>query len=113
MNVGGRPYPKLWGKYKKPYPRFSEIWLLKPIKIDFFKIISHNYLLFSHFTCQILQYLHDFKLKQRKKNLENFSKISVFIKIFSFQDRRLFTFHVITWLNFDLEQKFFHQNIPQ
>ena len=23
MNVGGRPYPKLWGKYKKPYPRFS------------------------------------------------------------------------------------------
>ena len=23
MNVRGRPYPKLWGKHKKPYPRFS------------------------------------------------------------------------------------------
>ena len=43
--------------------------------------------------------------------LENFSKISVFIKIYSFQDRRLFKFFlseffVITWLNFDLEQQF-------
>ena len=53
--------------------------------------------------------LHDFELKQRtaKKNLENFSKISVFIKIFSFQDRQIVTFHVITWLNFDLDQKYF------
>ena len=48
-----------------------------------------------------------------EKNPENFSKISIFIKIFSFQDRRLFTFHAITWLNFYLEQILFHQNIPK
>ena len=56
------------------------------------------------YHCLILQYLHDFELKQRRKNLENFSKITVFIKIFSF---RFFTFHVITWLNFDLNPNIF------
>ena len=61
-----------------------------PIIINwFFEIISHDYLLFSYY-CLIQQYLHDFEVKKWEKNLENFSKISVFIKIDSFQDRRLY-----------------------
>ena len=32
--VGGRPYPKLWGKYKKPYPRFHRFCYENPLKIE-------------------------------------------------------------------------------
>ena len=32
--VGGRPYSKLWGKYKKPYPRFHRFWYENPLKIE-------------------------------------------------------------------------------
>ena len=34
--VGGRPNPKLWGKYKKPHPRFHRFCYENPLKIDFF-----------------------------------------------------------------------------
>ena len=32
--VGGWPYPKLWGKYKKPYPRFHRFGYKNPLKIE-------------------------------------------------------------------------------
>ena len=76
-----------------------------------FGIISHNYLLFLHrpvlsyFTISSWFWIN---FETEKNNLENFSKKSVIIKIFKFQDRRLsrlFTFHVITRLNFDIERK--------
>ena len=48
-------------------------------------------------------------------------KISVFFKIVSFQAQRFLAFHVINWLNFDLEQeiltkislKFSSESVPQ
>ena len=52
------------------------------------------YLLFSHYYCLILQYLHDFELKQQKNYHENYSKISVFIKIFTVWID--YTFYVIS-----------------
>ena len=65
---------------------------IKPTINRFFKIIPHNYLLFPHII--VLFYnIFDFVLKQRK-NLENFSKISVFIFIKKFQFFRSMTLYI-------------------
>ena len=79
INVGDRSYPKLWGKYKKTYLRFSLISLY------------HNYLLISHI---IVWFYNIFMILNW--NSKKILKILVYIKIFSFQDHWLFTFHVIT-----------------
>ena len=65
--VGGRSNPKLWGKYKKPHPRFHRFCYENPLKIDFISHIHHKYLLFSHIIRLILLYLYDFELKQWKQ----------------------------------------------
>ena len=112
----GSTLPKVIGKIQKALSKIFIDFAIKPIKNCFFElflIIICYFVTSSTYYCLILQYLHDFELKQWKKNLENFSKFSAFIKIFSFQVRQLFTFPAITWLNFDLEPKFFHQNISQ
>ena len=57
--VGGRPKPKLWGKYKKPHPRFNRFFYENPLKIDFFpqihdKSICYFYiLLFDSFIVSL------------------------------------------------------------
>ena len=48
----------------------------------------------------------------KRKSKKMYRKFS-FCQNYQFQDQRFVTFHVITWLNFDLERNFFHQNIPQ
>ena len=60
-------------------------------------------LVFTYY-CLILQYLHAWIWIET-------AKISVFIKTFSLSDQRLFTFHVITWLNFGLEHTGAHANV--
>ena len=63
-------------------------------KNHFFQIISHNHLLFSHI-------------------LVWFYNIFMILNWTARKNWRLFTFPVITWLNFDLEQNIFHRNISQ
>ena len=110
----GSTLPKETRKIQKALPiqdfhRFRYKNLLKFIFLELFlTIICYFHILLTDFTYNVFMILN----WNSGKNLENFLKISVFIKIFSFQDRRLFTFNVITWLNVDLEQNCFHQNIP-
>ena len=67
--VGDRPYPKLWGKYKKPKPRFHRFCYKNALKNDFFTNLSQVSVIFIYY-CLILLYIHDFELKQRKQILK-------------------------------------------
>ena len=53
------------------------ISLQKPIKIYFFELISHNYLLFSHIIVWFYNIVMILNWNS-EENLENFSKISIF-----------------------------------
>ena len=107
--LGGQPYPKLWQKYKTPYAKFHRFCYKNILKINFF----HKFLIF---ICYFHTLFADFIISSfilnwnsQKTNIENFS---VFQKNFNFQNLQFLSFHVINWLNFDLELKFVHQNIP-
>ena len=86
--VGGRPYPKLWGKYKRPYPRFHRFCYKNPLKIDFFHKVITSICFFPTYYCLILLYLYDFELKHRKQILKFFSVFDGFhSKIHEILDR--------------------------
>ena len=65
------------------YEAFHRFGYKNLLKLIFLNNFSQLSVIFTYYSL-ILQYLHDFELKQRK-NLENFSKISVFIKISVFR----------------------------
>ena len=100
-----------WENTKRPIQEFHEFRYKNLLQFIFW-IISHKYLLYSYI---IVWFYNIFMILNwiREKNLQNSLKISVFFQIFSFQDRRLFTFNVITLLTFDLKQQSCHHNIPQ
>ena len=65
--VGGRPYPKLWRKYKKPYSQdFIDFAIKTHWIMIFFTNLSQVSVIFIYY-CLILLYLSDFELKQRNK----------------------------------------------
>ena len=49
-------------------------------------------MLFSHIIVWFYNILHEFELKRRKKIFKIYRKFKFLYEIFSFQDRRLFTF---------------------
>ena len=72
--VGGWPYPKLWGKYKKPYPKFHRFCHKSLLKFDFFHkcitSICYVYILVSDYIISLWFWT--------STNLENFLKFSYF-----------------------------------
>ena len=69
--LGGRPYPKLWVKYKNPYPRFHRFCYKNLLQLHFnYKfliIIGYVYLLLSDFI--IISW---FLAEKVERDLENF-----------------------------------------
>ena len=112
--VGGRPYPKLWGKYKpSPSQDFIDFADKNPLKNDFFHkfITSICYFYILLFDSLISFW---FWTKPAKTNFENFSSIfnGVFhSKIYEILDR-VFCIFPITLGRVDPQQWFDHQYIP-
>ena len=97
--------PKVMGKIqKKTYPRFHRFCYKHLLKIDFFKLVFLIIVCYFHILFSDSNNIFMISNWNSEHKFENSSKSSVFIQNFSSHRRRLFTFHVITWLIFDLEQ---------
>ena len=98
--IGDWPYSKLWRKFKKRL--INKSWILREK--------NNKNLIFIHKFLIIICYFHFFfsdsiislcfGIETAEKNLENFS---IFLNL-QFSESTIFTFHVINWLKFNLEQ---------
>ena len=98
-----RPYPKLWGKYKTPSPRFHR-FLYKNLFFFVKCLICLSVILINN--CLLLLFLQDFELKQREnvtKKFRCFSKCSI---------SRIIDFHILCYNLVELWPRIaFHQYI--
>ena len=112
--VWGWLHPKLWGKYKKPKPRFHRFSYKNALKMIFSQIY-HKYLLFLHI---IVWFYHSlislwFWTKTAKTNFEIFFQFSMSFhsKIYEIL-AWAFCIFPITLGQVDLQQRFDQQNTP-
>ena len=84
--VGGQPHPKLWGKYKKPKPRFHRFCYENPLKIE-------N--TFSKFVFAVLVQNHEDIMRIKQQYIKITNTCDKFVKKKSFLMRFCSKIYVI------------------